>query len=344
MARPTGSSGKSAAANALDASMRVAVLHGKDSYLLTEHLKRFRKSLEETYGRFDEFSFDGTATSLASLLDELRSWGLMGGHKLVILENAEDFLKGEDRRRALERYVEEPMQDATLLLRSGAWRPGNLDKLILKIGGAIIKCEPPDDEKAEEFCQRRSPKQWGVPIDQDAAELLVERIGPDLARLDTELGKLAAVVCDRPEPRITRDDVVAMVGVGREEQAWLIQDALLTGDASVALTKLRDLLEVSQAPEQMVIWSMVELARKLHDASRLLRQGEPDFAVGKILKLWGPAQAIVLKAARRISPQRAEELFRTAVGIDVGIRRGVTRDVPRRLQSFAVELTDELHR
>ncbi|MBL9121858.1 MAG: DNA polymerase III subunit delta [Phycisphaerae bacterium] len=332
------------APHALDASMRVAVLHGKDSYLLTEHLKRYRKALDEKFGSIEEFTFDGATASLSNVLDELRSWGLMGGHKLVVLDNADEFLRVEERRRAIERYVEEPMADASLLMRASTWRPGNLDKGIAKAGGGIIKCEPPDDDKAEDFCEKRCPKQWGVPIDREAAELLVERIGPDLARLDTELGKLAATVCDRPEPRITRKDVAEMVGVGREEQAWLIQDALLTGDPQQALTKLRDLLEVSQAPEQMVIWSMVELARKLHDAARLLSQGEPDFAVGKTLKLWGPAQALILKAARRLSPQRAEELFRTAVGIDVGIRRGVTRDVPRRLQSFTVELTDELTR
>lgn len=336
---------KSATApSTLDASMRVAVLHGKDSYLLTEHLRRFRKALEERFGRFDEFSFDGASASLAQVLDELRSWGLMGGHKLVILENADEFLKVEERRRAIERYVDEPMAEASLLLRAGTWRPGNLDKGIAKLGGAIIKCEPPDDDKAEDFCAKRAPKQWGVAIDRDAAELLVERIGADLARLDTELGKLAATVCERPEPRITRADVADMVGVGREEQAWLIQDALLTGDPTIALTKLRDLLDISQAPEQMVIWSMVELTRKLHDASRLLAQGEPEFAVGKTLRLWGPAQAAILKAAKRLSPARAAELFRTAVGIDVGIRRGITRDVPRRLQSFTVEMTDELHR
>jgi DNA polymerase III delta subunit len=326
----------------LDASMRVAVLHGKDAYLLAEHLKRYRKALDEQFGRLDEFVLDGASVQIATLLDELRSWGLMGGHKLVILENADDFLKVEERRRALERYVEEPMGDASLLLRANAWRPGNLDKMIVKIGGAIIKCEPPDDRRAADFCERRAQKQWGVAIDRPAVELLVERLGPDLARLDTELGKLAATVCDRPEPRITRADVAAMVGVGREEQAWLIQDALLTGRPEVALTKLRDLLDVSQAPEQMVIWSMVELARKLHDASRLLRQGDSDQSIRSSLKLWGPAADAILGAARRITPQRAEELFRSAVGIDVGIRRGITRDVPRRLQSFAVELTEEL--
>jgi DNA polymerase III delta subunit len=329
---------------ALDATMRVAVLHGKDSYLLTEHLKRYRKALEERFGGIEEFTFDGGSATLAQVLDELRSWGLMGGHKLVVLDNADEFLRVEERRRAIERYVEEPMAEASLLMRASTWRPGNLDKGIAKAGGGIIKCEPPNDEKAEDFCEKRSAKRWGIPIDREAAELLVERIGPDLARLDTELGKLAATVCDRPDPRITRRDVSDMVGVGREEQAWLIQDALLTGDPTEALTKLRDLLEVSQAPEQMVIWSMVELARKLHDGSRLLAQGEPEFSVGKTLKLWGPAQAIILKAAKRLSPTRAEALLKTAVGIDVGIRRGVTRNVPRRLQSFAVELTDELSR
>ncbi len=333
-----------AAAAMLDASMRVAVLHGKDSYLLAEHAKRLRKALEEKFGGFDEFTFDGATASLAAVLDELRSWGLIQTHKLVVVDNADEFLKVEERRRALERYAEEPMQDATLLLRANAWRPGNLDKLIAAGGGGIIKCEPPDDEKAEEFCDRRAAKQHGVPIDRDAAELLVERIGPDLARLDSELGKLAATVCDRPSPRITRADVADLVGVGREEQAWAIQDALLTGDAEQALTKLRELLEISQAPEQLVVWSTVELARKIHDASRLLAQGEADFAVGKALKLWGPAQAAILKAGRRIPPATAARLLESAIGLDLGVRRGITKDLPRRLQGFAVELTDSLSR
>ncbi len=333
---------KAATSTALDATMRLAVLHGKDAYLLTEHMKRLRTALESRFGAVEQVDFDGATATLAAVLDELRSWGLMGGHKLVVLNATDEFLRGDERRRALERYAEEPMEDATFLMRAATWRPGNLDKIILKSGGAILKCDPPDDEKAEEFCERRSSKQHGVAIDRDAAELLVERIGPDLARLDAELGKLAATVCDREHPRITRAEVAEMVGVSREEQAWLIQDALLTGDAETALRKLRDLIEVSQAPEQMIIWSTVELVRKIHDASRLLAQGEAEFAVGKALKLWGPSQALILKAARRIKPRAAAALLEAAVGIDLSVRRGVTRDLPRRLQSFAVTLTDEL--
>jgi len=333
---------KTASASSLDPAMRIAVLHGKDAYLQTELTRRFREALRARFGEFDEISFDGGSVSLATLLDELRSYGLMQVHKLVILDGADQFVGVEERRRALERYAAAPMEESTLLLRATTWRPGNLDKLIEKGGGAIVKCEPPTEEKAIDFCLRRCPKRHGLPIDDDAAALLVERIGADLARLDGELGKLAASVCDRPDPRITRADVVEMCGVGREEQAWLIQDALLTGKADVAIRKLRELLEISQVPEQLVVWSTVELVRKIHDASRLLARGESEMAVGKALRLWGASQGPILRAARRVRPEVAAGLLDAAIGLDLGVRRGRTRNLPRTLEGFTVRLTDSL--
>jgi DNA polymerase III delta subunit len=236
------------------------------------------------------------------------------------------------------------MAEATLVLRAAVWRPGNIDKIIAKSGGAIVKCDPPDDERAEEFCVKRASKRYGVRIEPAAADLLVERIGPDLARLDSELGKLAAMIGDRADGTITRADVAEMVGVSREEQAWAIQDALLTGDPAKALAKLDQLLRIAQVPEQLVVWSMVELSRKVHDAARLFGQGEGEFAIGKTLKLWGPSQSAILGAARRMPAVTAARLLDAALGLDRSVRRGVTMDLPRRLQCFAVELTDSLRR
>lgn len=324
--------------------MRVAVLHGKDGYLLAEHLKRMRGALAERFGGYEEFTFDGANASLATVLDELRSWGLVQSHKLVVLNNADAFLGAEERRRGMERYVESPMADATLVMRASTWRPGNLDRMIEAIGGGIVKCEAPNDEKAEEFCIRRASKQHGVPIDADAAELLVERVGTDLARLDSELGKLAVTVCDGSDPRITRQDVAAMVGRTREEQAWAIQDALASGQADLALRKLHELLEISEAEEVLVVWSTVELVRKLHDASRLLEQGMSQQGVSAALKLWGPSTGAILRLAKALPPTDCARLLDAALGIDLNVRRGVTRDLPRRLQGFVVELTDTLPR
>lgn len=331
---------KAASPTALDASMRIAVLHGKDAYLQTELARRFRQALRERFGEIEEVSFDGGATSLATVLDEVRSFGLMQLHKLVVVDQADQLVAGEERRRHLERYAAAPMQESTLLLRASTWRPGNLDKAIEKSGGGIVKCDPPSEDRAIDFCLRRSPKQHGVPIDAAAAGLLVDRIGADLARLDGELAKLAASVCDRPEPRITRDDVVLLCGTSREEQSWIIQDALLSGRPEVALAKLRELIDVSQVEAQPLVWSTVEVARKVHDASRLLARGESEPAVSKALKLWGSTQGPILRVARAIKPEVAARLLDAALAIDLGVRRGVTRSIERTLEGFSVRMAD----
>ena len=331
---------KSASPTALDPGMRIAVLHGKDAYLQTELARRFRQGLRERFGDIEEVSFDGGSTSVATVLDEVRSFGLRQIHKLVIVDNADQLVAGEERRRHLERYAASPMEESTLLLRASTWRPGNLDKAIEKSGGGIVKCEPPSEDRAIDFCLRRSPKQHGVPIDDDAARLLVERIGADLARLDGELGKLAAAVCDRPEPRIGRDDVAALCGASREEQSWIIQDALLSGRPEIALAKLRELIDVSQVEPQMLVWSTVEVARKVHDASRMFARGEPDMAVSKALKLWGSTQGPILRVARSIRPEIAARLLDAALAIDLGVRRGLTRSLERTLEGFSVRMTD----
>ena len=69
----------------------------------------------------------------------------------------------EERRRAMERYAEAPMEEATLLMRtSGTWRPGNFDKLVAKVG-AVIRCDAPSEDEAMRWCVARAQKKHGVP-------------------------------------------------------------------------------------------------------------------------------------------------------------------------------------
>ncbi|MFM1882681.1 MAG: hypothetical protein RJA05_1090, partial [Planctomycetota bacterium] len=169
------------------ADHRIVVLHGKESFLRSEHTRRVLDALRERFGAVDEFSFDGTSCSLADVLDELRSYGLMSQHKVVIVDQAEQFMQGDDRRRAMERYAESPMQDATLILRSGGWRPGTFDKLVAAVG-VILKCEAPGAAEAVRWAVARSQKRHGVELSAAGAQALVDRVGPDLGRLDSELG------------------------------------------------------------------------------------------------------------------------------------------------------------
>lgn len=326
-------------AEPLDPGMRFVILHGKDSFLIVERMRRFQVALGERFGEVSRFDFDGTTARIVDVLDELRTFGLLAGHKFVVVDKADQFIGNEETRRALERYAEHPMQEATLVLRAESWRPGNLDKMVAKVG-AVLRCDPPDAGDAKAWCAARGRKQHGIELAPDAADALVDRVGNDLARLDSELAKYGSYLASEPEDRrtVSRALVTALTGQTREEAAWEVQEVLLRGNPAAAVRKVRELIEVSQAPEQLILWSVVDLARKLHDSARLLSEGAPESVVAKQVKLWGPSMAPTLRAARSLGPSRAAAVFREAVDLDRRSKSGLAGELPRTLEAFAVGL------
>ncbi len=328
-----------------NASMRFVILHGKDSFLILERLRRFHEALTKEFGEVGRFDFDGSSVAICDLFDELRTFGLLAAHKLVVVDKADHLVGVEERRRALERYAESPMEQATLVLRSETWRPGNLDKLVAKCG-AVIKCDPPDSATAVRWCGARAMSAHGVTVAAGAAEALVDRIGTDLARLDSELAKYGAYLMSEPEGKrvVTSALVSTLTGVSREEAAWEVQSAVLAGKPAAAVTKVRELVEVSQAPEQLIIWSLVDLARKLHDASRLLRDGANEGVVAKQVKLWGPSTAPTLAAAKALGARRSARLLKDAIDLDRRSKSGLAGELPRTLEAFVSGFSASLRR
>ncbi len=321
----------------LDSTCWVGILNGTDAYLRTSLTAQLRAALTKEHGTVDLVQYDGSGAGVrpSDVLDECRSFGLIAGYKLVIVDNAEDLIK-EDNRPLFERYVASLIESneapgATLLLRADSWRPGKLDKLIEKVG-AIIKCEPPSEDAAIKWALKRAPSEHKATLAPDAAELLVSRVGPELARLDSELGKLAAAASGLANsaagtpsstPVITRALVVEFVGMSREEEVWGIQQTLLQSSAPDALSHLKYILEVSRQPSVLVSYALVDLSRKLHALSRGIHARQRPDQIAQSLKLWGPSRDMLIDAAKRTPPSAALEIFRVAMESDVRQKSGL---------------------
>ncbi|MAJ47096.1 MAG: hypothetical protein CBC35_07515 [Planctomycetes bacterium TMED75] len=335
------------------AGMPIVVLHGPETFLIEEYTRRLVTELQQAHGEIEQFNFDGASCTLAMVLDELRSYGLMQSHKLVVIDGAAEFMRASGHRPALERYAEDPMSEATLLLRSREWRPGNFDKAV-KSKGTVIKCNVPGDADALRWCVARAEKRYSVQIVESAARLLIERIGPMLSRLDTELGKLASSIDGAAEGEavITRDAVVELVGLGREEQAWMIQEPILRGDRSEAVKTVQSLYDVSRAPSVLMMWACIDLARKLNEAAILLEQGQSAAGLARPLQLWGAAARSVPAAAGRLGSHTTGALYQRLLEMDRRAKTGrmpplsdapASREATRRtLECVAVEMADRL--
>lgn len=304
---------------ALGTDCRVVLLVGADGFIAGEHTNALKEKLIAKHGEVDVLLFDGLNANLAEVLDECRSFGLMQQHKMVVVDNADQFVK-EDNRPLVMRYAQEPSDGATLVLRAGKWHKGKLDEVIGEVG-VIVACDGVVESQAVDWAIKRAEKRHAAKLDKGAAQQLVERVGADLGRIDSELGKLA-VAGEKPGV-ITAELVAEFVGRSREEEVWGIQSTLMTGDAAECVGHVRDLIQVSRQPTVMIIWAMTDLARKLHGAARGVRAGVNPFALAGMLKLWGPSKEIILGAAGRIDPAAAAELFDACVKADVNQKTGL---------------------
>jgi len=325
-----------------DARARVCVLHGPEAMLKRQHLERLKGSLESAYGEVEVVQFDGKSVGLAQVLDELRSFGLMQQYKLVVVDEAEGFISAH--RSVLERYAQSPVDHATLVLRSGRWHRGKLDQLIQKVGW-LVKCEPMSAAGAKAWLIDRAKTVHGRRIDSQAAAMMVDRLGRgDLLRLDTELSKLALMV-DKDQP-IGVEMVVAVVARGSEDQAWVVQEAIMEalgsasrrqagggGASGGAIDKVHELVDVAGQPEVMVSYFVADLFRKLQLAVMMKRQGMTDRQIGGELKLWGPRLSAFMGVLRGLDDLSAAVLLDKIINLDMRAKSGRGNPV-RNLECF----------
>jgi DNA polymerase III delta subunit len=227
------------------------------------------------------------------------------------------------------------------VLRCDKWYKGKLDTLIEAVG-IIKKCEPPSIPDAIAWSIKRCTKRHNATLERDAAELLVERLGPELGRLDMELAKLgaAAASADGKPGTIHIKAVRELVGMTREEEVWVVQSALLSPDPAAALQSLHEAIEISGHHPTLVTFACLDLARKLHGASRGLRAGENAWALAGKLKLWPESKKeAILAVARRSEPSRLAGLLKAAVDADRRQKTGQTEG-SRALEVLALRFAE----
>jgi DNA polymerase III subunit delta len=224
----------------------VYALVGSDPFLQLQKLREIAALLPPEAQRID---LDGETVQLAEVLDELRSFAMFGGgEKLVTIREADALITRY--REQLEDYVNKPSSSATLVLRlSSLPATQRIAKAIAKIG-AVESCAPPKD--LARWAIDHAKRAHKVTLAPDAAKVLVDYVGADLGRIDTELAKLA-IQCDHE--RVTLDTVCANVAFTREREMWDLTNALAAGNVGEALSRWRQLLQSDPSTEfRAVTW------------------------------------------------------------------------------------------
>ncbi len=192
-----------------------------------------------------------------------RTVPMMAKHRVVIVREMES--AGIDLLDDLLAYVQKP-NPSTVLILSGVKNPpatGGVDRG-RRLEAAIKKCGQVQRFKTGE----RDPVRFaiafaeeaGCQLEHGAARLLVELVGADLARIQTEMGKVIAYA--EGADRIGVDAVEAVSSLVAEAAIWDLTDAVVRRDTDKALSVAHRMLETGESVHRliaMITWQMRQL-------------------------------------------------------------------------------------
>jgi DNA polymerase III subunit delta len=221
----------------------VHLLVGDDDLLLRREVEHL---LERLRSQDPELEVEVHDTSETDQLPELRTASLFGGRLCLVLrgvEGASGDLKGQ-----LERYLEQPSDEAVLVLVArGVGKVQKIAKLAKEHGERLDVKTPPDwDERGWDRLTGEEFRRAGFRADAAAIAAIRAHAGADPGGIASKVSQVCASVDEGTS--ITAEQVEAVVEGHGRQSGFAIADAVGERDPVAAVVALRGALEGGEAP------------------------------------------------------------------------------------------------
>ena len=274
---------------------------------------------------------DGAAAELAEVLDELRTLSLLGGRRVVVVNDADGFISAH--RSALEKYCAAPAQGGCLILLCNTLPASTrLFKAISKTG-AVVRPEVPKGRGVLTWLQDQAQTVHGKRLRGAATQMLLDHVGGQLGVLDAELSKLATFVGGRDE--ITTTDVDTLIGKHREERVFAVTDAMDVGDAPAALRHWQQVLATDRAAPARAMAGLAWSVRRFLDARRQWERGAD---LRMLARTMYTDPQILRRRFQEVSTAQLEQRQRDLLAADLDVKTGLT-SVGMAIDKFIIKHT-----
>lgn len=303
---------------------------GDDALKRETVLARLNQRLE-SYGdmAFNNDAFDGETATGEAIVAACNTIPFASEKRLVSVVHAEK-LKSADTE-PLVAYLKAPNETTVLaLVAEKLAKNTRLYKAIAALGkDAVIDCSLP---KAYELPAQVSAmaKKRGLVMDTRASALLVEFVGDDTVRIDSELARMAL---ERGEgATLTQDDVEAMVTRTSATKPWKFVDAFSDRDLSLSLRTLQR-LDDSTSPFALIVMVVNRIRELLCVKSLSGRHGGETVAQALKLPDWRVKNHGTW--AQRYTEQELIHALATARDAELAMKTG--RDAQEVLTDWLIE-------
>jgi DNA polymerase-3 subunit delta len=299
----------------------IYVIAGKDDSLVSSQCQELLDGLLEPSQRATGL-FDAEADSVSApdVLDELRTAPFLTGKRVVRIKRADDFIS--QNRLLLEKYFDNPCPTGRLILTVSSWDSRTkLAKKLPKVG-KLINAAPPSRKELPYRLIEYAADAHDKKLSLTTAIFLIELTGDELTRLYSEIDKLALYTDEQKV--IAQRHVESLIGHNRLFNAFAVIDAIIAGNAGVAIERLRGMFEADKSTEYTVVGAFAYHIRKMFNAKILLDNGVRQDQIENRLRIWGNTDAF-FQHLRQMSLKQVGQYLQQLGETDHEIKTGQTQ-------------------
>ena len=262
----------------------IYVIAGKDDSLVSSQCQELLDGLLELSQRATGlFDAEAASVSASDVLDELRTAPFLTGKRVVRIKGADEFIS--QNRLLLEKYFDNPCPTGRLILTVRSW--DSRTKLAKKLPkfGKLINAAPPSRKELPYRLIEYAKDAHDKTLSMSTAIFLIELSGDGLTHLYSEIDKLALYTGE--QKTIAQKHVESLTGHNRLFSAFAVIDAIVAGNAGVAIERLRGMFAADKSTEFTVVGAFAYHIRKMFEAKILLDKGVPQRQIENMLRIWG---------------------------------------------------------
>jgi len=320
------------------------LLLGEERRLTWRAVARLRDGLEG----MDDLAYlrlDASEVDASEVVGHCQSLPMLSPRLVVVVEGIERWLGRQrdeneddggppqtDPAEALLPYLEDPNPTTTLALVADKLDGRARLTKALKKRAHCLECKPVGRGDAITWCETMA-REANVRLGRGVANLLVELLGTDLSRLETEVQRLALEVEEGGTVELATAEAVSAAAL---PDVWAFVGNLATRDRAKALTTLHDLLATGEPPIRLIGligWQLRQLLR----ARAGLDRGRSRPELAKELRLYGNRANQLFQRAGRFTEQDLVAAHTRLLQADLELKgRGL--DPRLTLESFVHDL------
>lgn len=304
------------------------ILHGEDDFSLDQEVNSLRGKMGDDNGGLNTSEFDGTAVSVAEVLNAVSSYPFLADKRLAIVKGMIGWITrkgaGETGKKAVEQLVSAlpglPEWSRLVFVERDTLSDSNkILKLARELENGYEKSfSAPKDSTG--WILRRAKDAYQVEIQPAAAAALASVIGNDLRRADNELVKLVSYV-DGARP-ITEEDVSLLTPYVAEAEIFKMVDALAEGRGGDALAMMHRLLMEKDNDPFKIYGMIVRQFRLLLTAKEFLVGGGAPGQMAEELHMNPYVAKKLTQQARAFTLPQLEQVYRALLDNDIRMKTG----------------------